>query len=226
MIGILMLETRFPRFPGDIGNPDTFGGDANFRVVRDARVDVIVSDQPLESELLGGFIDAARELEAEGVRVIGTSCGFLSRAQDEIQSALRVPFISSSLLLIPLFRTLYGADAPLGVLTFDATKLGRVHFAGAPMDHVSVHGLDPAGDWYRCISGNLESVDPASAAAESLAVAAKCLQANPDTRALILECTNLSPWKSQMRRRHGVDVYDVVDLLRWVAAARGSRSAD
>ncbi len=35
-VGILMLDTRFPRFPGDIGNAATWPFPVLYRAVRDA----------------------------------------------------------------------------------------------------------------------------------------------------------------------------------------------
>ena len=91
-IGILMLDTRFPRIPGDIGNAKTYPGiPIRYRVVRNARADRIMGQDP-DPSLLQPFIDAAKELEAEGCRAITTSCGFLAKFQKELAaSALYLP---------------------------------------------------------------------------------------------------------------------------------------
>src|SRR5438067_6977945 len=75
-IGILMLDTRFPRIPGDVGNATTFDFPVRFKVVRGASQRRIILEGDLS--LLQPFVDGARELEAEGVRAITTSCGFLA----------------------------------------------------------------------------------------------------------------------------------------------------
>ena len=63
-LGVLMLDTRFPRPPGDIGNPETFqrrGIPVRFRVVAGASPRRIVKEA--DPALLQPFVDAALQLE-------------------------------------------------------------------------------------------------------------------------------------------------------------------
>ena len=64
-VGILMLETQFPRIPGDIGNALTWPFPVQFRVVRGATPDNIVRGAPLEK--VQDFIEAARDLQRPNV---------------------------------------------------------------------------------------------------------------------------------------------------------------
>lgn len=48
------------------------------------------------------IVNAARALERQGVGAIATTCGFFARYPSEVAGSLRVPFWSSSLLLVPL----------------------------------------------------------------------------------------------------------------------------
>ncbi len=101
-VGIIMLDTRFPRVRGDIGNPDTFDFPVRFSVVKGANPDRIV--RRLDPSLIEPFIQAGQTLIQDGAVVITTSCGFLSLFQTQLTSALTVPVFSSSLLQIPLAR--------------------------------------------------------------------------------------------------------------------------
>src|SRR5205807_10461921 len=96
-LGILMLETRFPRPPGDVGNALTWPFPTHYRVVKGAHPSRIMGRDP-DPGLLAPFLDAARELEAHGVRAITTSCGFLAVFQRELASAVSVPVVTSALL--------------------------------------------------------------------------------------------------------------------------------
>lgn len=69
-----MLDTVFPRFPGDIGNKDTFDFPVRYEVVKGALPKRVVWDA--DRELVSPFIQAAQKLEKEGARLITTSCGF------------------------------------------------------------------------------------------------------------------------------------------------------
>src|SRR5699024_4808290 len=98
-IGILMLDTKFPRPVGDMGNATTWPYAVLYKVVKEAYVnrDVLEGDK----ELIPSFINAALELENKGVKAITTNCGFLALFQKAVQEHLTIPFISSNLMQIP-----------------------------------------------------------------------------------------------------------------------------
>ena len=63
-VGILMLETQFPRIPGDIGHAETWPFPVHYRVVRGATPDNVVRGDAMAQ--LAGFVDAGRDLVAMG----------------------------------------------------------------------------------------------------------------------------------------------------------------
>ena len=117
-VGILMLNTRFPRIPGDIGNAATWPFPVHYKVIPAATPDNVVRGNA--SPLLGAFIDAGRELLELGCDGIATNCGFLVPFQTEMSRALGVPVASSSLLQAPLIRMSLPADQTLGILTISS----------------------------------------------------------------------------------------------------------
>src|SRR3954467_1057966 len=98
-LGILMLEARFPRIPGDMGNGTTWPFPVLFRVVRGATPERVVLEGA--RGLLPEFIAAAQELVDLGAEAITTNCGFLSVFQSELAAAVRVPVATSSLMQVP-----------------------------------------------------------------------------------------------------------------------------
>ena len=76
MLGILMLDTHFPRIKGDVGNPDSFSYPVRKLTVRGASPDRVVREA--DPSLLEPFLQAAEQLEREGCAAITTSCGFSS----------------------------------------------------------------------------------------------------------------------------------------------------
>ena len=72
-LGILMLDTRFPRLHGDIGNARTFPFPVRYRTVRGASPSRVVLER--DPALLEPFLAAARELEAEAVVDHGEAAG-------------------------------------------------------------------------------------------------------------------------------------------------------
>src|SRR5690242_21235515 len=72
-LGILMLEARFPRIPGDMGNAETWPFPVLYRVVRGASPERVVLQGA--QGLLPDFIAAAQELVDLGAEAITTNCG-------------------------------------------------------------------------------------------------------------------------------------------------------
>ena len=215
MLGILMLETRFPRPPGDIGHARTFDFAVRRRVVRGATPESVVRGS--DPAALAPFIAAARELLAEGCAAIGTSCGFLARWQRELQAALPVPVWSSALLQLAEQQAL---GRRCGVITVEAASLGAAHFEGVGADPATpVEGITPGSALQRTLLEDLPTLDETDAQAQVLAAARRLRARHPEIDVLVLECTNLPPYAPALRRATGLPVLDVVTLLNARMAA-------
>src|ERR1044071_2045693 len=70
-VGILMLDTRFPRIPGDMGNAASFPFPVRYHRVTGANPDRVVRKGA--EGLLPAFLEGARALEREGVGMITTN---------------------------------------------------------------------------------------------------------------------------------------------------------
>ena len=210
-LGVLMLETRFPRPPGDIGNAQSFAMPVRHRVIQGATAQAVVHDRA--RGLLPAFIEAARELVDEGAAAITTSCGFLALMQSELQASLPVPVWTSGLLWLP-------ALPKPGVITIDVAALGAEHLRGAGADTATpVEGIDKRSALYRTLMQDQPSLDMPAAEAEVLAAAQRLLKRHPEVQNLVLECTNLPPYADALRRATGLPVHDVLTLVhqRWQA---------
>lgn len=211
-LGVIVLDTRFHRPPGDIGAPATFeraGIAARFRSVAGASPRRVVQEQ--DPALLGPFIDAAQALATEGAQLITTSCGFLAAWQRELQAAVKVPVISSSLLQCAAL------PAP-GIVTFDAASLHStlLRRAGVP-DGTPVQGLASGCELQSRIFAN-DTVLDVDLARQDVVDAAVCLvRRRPEVRTLVLECTNMPPYREAVARATGRPVHDLETLLlaRW-----------
>jgi hypothetical protein len=213
-IGILMLDTRFPRLPGDIGNPETFPFPVRYRRIPGATADAVVRRKP--ADLLPAFMAAARELEAEGVTAITTTCGFLARHQRDLASAVRVPVCTSGLMLVPLVHRMLPPQAAVGILTIDASALGDPELAGAgisPDMPVVIAGLEGEPEFARAILEDHATLDVELARQEHVRVAKRLVAGHPQVRALVLECTNMPPYRDAIRSATGLPVFDILHLV-------------
>lgn len=223
-LGLLMLDTRFPRPLGDIGNPASWPVPVLARVVPDLlpRVAVQSAEGLRAAGMLPAMVQAARVLEAAGCAAITTSCGFLVLLQAELQAAVGVPLVASSLLQLPL---LLHEDDRVGVLTIDADKLGREHLlaAGVPpprLPDVIVQGMDPGGEFVGAILGNRDTMDLARAGDEVVAAATALARRAPGLRTLVLECTNMPPYAARIRAATGLRVRSLFDAAELAPALK------
>src|SRR5215472_3255533 len=128
-VGILMLETRFPRIPGDMGNAETWPFPVLYKVVPGASPRRVVCDGA--RGLLDKFLDAADELVRLGADGITTTCGFLSVYEREIAAHVGVPVATSSLMQIPFIEGVLPPGKRVGVLTVSAANLTEDHLRDA-----------------------------------------------------------------------------------------------
>ncbi|MDM0055334.1 aspartate/glutamate racemase family protein [Variovorax fucosicus] len=214
-LGVLMLDTRFPRPPGDIGNPETFrrnGIPVRFHVVRGASPRRIVKEA--DPALLQPFVDAALSLVEEGAAMITTSCGFLAAYQETLAQAVPVPVVTSSLLQCKDF-------ARPGIVTFDAGSLsaGILRAAGVP-EATPLQGVQPGCEFHRRILNNEERMDLVEAGRNVVDAARRLVNLFPSVEDILLECTNMPPYREAIARATGRHVHDIETLLaaRWAAS--------
>ncbi len=218
-LGILMLQTRFPRPPGDIGHPQTFAFPTRRRIVEGASPERVV--RAADAALLAPFIAAAHALVAEGCDALTTSCGFLARWQRELQAALLVPVWSSALLQLAEQQA---QGRCCGVITIEAASLRAAHFEGVGADPATpVEGITPGSALHRTLLQDLPTLDQADAQAQVLAAAQRLLARAPGIDTLVLECTNLPPYAEALRAATGLQVLDVATLLNARMAALAAR---
>lgn len=204
-LGILMLDTRFPRPPGDVGHRASWRMPVLFATVQGASPQRVVREG--DAALLQPFIDAALGLVGQGAVAITTSCGFLVQFQAALQQALPVPVWTSSLLLLPQLRR-------AGVVTVDADALGAAHLAaaGAAPD-TPVEGLAPGCSLQRTLLHNLPTLDRAAAEADVVGAARRLVRRCPDLTSLVLECTNMPPYAEAVRRATGRPVHHLMSMV-------------
>lgn len=224
-VGILVLDTRFPRIAGDVGNATTFGFPVRYRMVEAATPGAIVTAAERARALLPAFVDGARALEREGVRAITTTCGFLTVFQAELAAAVRVPVLTSSLFLVPLVRTMLGGR-PVGVVTAHSGSLSPAHLAAAGIDPawpVPVAGMEDSPAFVEAILRNggdavVPTLEVDRVTDEVVAVCRRLVETSPDVGALVFECTNLPPYAHAVQAALGLPIYSIVHLVELLHA--------
>lgn len=216
VIGILMLDTKFPRIVGDIGNPQTFHFPVLYKIVSDADPKRVV--EIADASLLAPFIAGARELEAAGVKAIFTSCGFLAMFQKELAEALSIPVYTSSLLQIPFIQAVLPTHKKIGIITANAAALKSKHLkaVGAENTSLVIYGLENSKTFRETFLENGTFFHKKIVEEEIAAAAKKMKHEHTDIGAVILECTNLPPYTETVKHIMQVPVFSIVTLANYV----------
>jgi len=101
------------------------------------------------------------------------------------------------------------------VITASADNLTSAHFAavGAPAD-TPVVGMPADGAFAATFLRNGETLDRAAVERETVEAGRALRARHPGLDAIVLECTNLPPYRRSLEAALGVAVYDVIGLLR------------
>ena len=224
-VGILLLESRFPRIPGDGGNAGTWPFPMLYHAV-DAATPERVVRRGAEG-LIDGFCKAARELVAMGADGITTNCGFLVLYQDRLARTCGVPVAASSLLQVPWVERLLPPGQRVGVVTVEASGLTPRHLecAGARPD-TPVEGTEGGAELTRVLLGDELELDMERAREDVIAAARRLVERHCDVGAIVLECTNMPPYAADVSRATGLPVYDFYSFVCWFQAGLRPRSFD
>lgn len=217
-LGILMLEARFPRIPGDMGNGTTWPFPVLYRVVGGASPEKVVLKGA--AGLLPDFIEAARDLVRLGAEAITTNCGFLSLFQRELAAAVGVPVATSSLMQVSWVQATLPPGKRVGVVTVSAGSLTPKHLeaAGVPLD-TPVTGTENGREFFRVlIKAEKDDMDVELARQDVVQAALDLVARHPDVGAIVLECTNMPPYAADVQAATGLPVYDIYSLISWFHA--------
>lgn len=217
-VGILMLDTQFPRIPGDIGNAQTWPFPVQYKVVTAATPDVVVRGDA--APLLDAFLAAGRELVSMGCDGIATNCGFMVPFQDDLAKGLGVPVASSSLLQAPQIQRTLPPGEVVGVMTISAETLKPAHLDAAGISRETpVIGTGAQSHFTTHVLDDRKEIDFQRARQDNISAACRLIEAHPNVGAILLECTNMVPYAADIRRATGRPVFSIYSYLLWFQSA-------
>ena len=210
-IGILILDSIFPRIEGDVGNARTWKYPVLYKKVVGGTPKKVVME--LTAEDICPFIDAAKELESEGVKAITTSCGFLALFQKELSEAVRIPVFTSALLMVPMVKRMIGTKK-VGVLTASKGTLsdGHLRAAGVNKADCVIKGLEDKPNFTHFTVQNWTEVEVEACRRELRQATSEMLESDDSIGAVVLECTNMPPFSRDIQEVSKLPVFDIVSL--------------
>ena len=221
-VGILMLDTKWPRPPGDTGNALTWPFPVLYKVVPGATARVVVHEQ---GKGLGpAFLEAAAELVKDGADGITTTGGFLAIFQKQLAAHVNVPVASSSLMQIPLVQSLLPPGKRVGVLSVQGDRITPEHWdaVGAPHD-TPVMGTEHGTEFTRVMLNDEVELDYAAAERDIVGAGETLLRKHPEVGAIVCENHNMAPYAAALNAKLRVPIYTVYTFVTWFQAGLAPR---
>jgi maleate cis-trans isomerase len=209
-----MLEGKMADVPGCMACEATFPYPVVRKVVRGSRT-------PLSAEeawaMLPLYVEAARELEREGVAAITANCGLIALMQKELAATVNVPVVTSALLMVPDLHRLVGGRR-IGILTFFTHAVGERNYNASGWSGndipIALGGVGDNESWNTFLRTKEVPDDlRVRLTADLLAVVRGMLAEHPDIGAFVSECTMLPACLQAVREEVGVPVYDILTQL-------------
>lgn len=214
-IGVLALESYFPKPPGHIKNPSSLPFTTTYEVISGLTVPELLNNP--SPDMIAPLIAAAQRLEQSGVKAITGSCGFLALFQREIAEAVSVPVLVSALVQAPMIHAM--TARPVGVLTASEAALTPEHLAGvgAADTPMVIQGMQDGPEFSAVILRNdRDDMDLALIEAELLTAGQRLIDRAPEIGAILLECTDLPPYAPALQQALQRPVFDIITLTALV----------
>lgn len=216
-IGILLLNSRVPCLPGDVGNASTFRFPVAYRVVDELLIDrLIVNADPALAEPI---IREARALEQVGVAAITAGCGYMALFQREVAAAVNVPVFLSSWMQVPFMHQILKPGKKVGAVVADSRYLRSEILVNAGIDDsmpLVIRGMEDQPAFWSAIMEEDGTLDSDALEREVVGVARDLVQANPDVGALLLECSSLPPYGAAVQNAVHLPVFDFITMINYV----------
>ena len=217
-IGILILDAAYPCVPGNVGNASTFPFPVRYEKVTGASIDRLLNQQ--DPSLAEPFIQAAKNIQNQGVKAITGACGFMALFQREVTAAVDIPVFLSSLLQIPLIYQM--TRKPTGIITANASSLKQAHFDAVnvtPDIPVIIAGMETQPEFSSAVLEEKGTLDSDKIQDEVVSVAEKLVKDHPDIGAILLECSDLPPYAHAVQAVVRLPVFDFFTMINYIHTA-------
>lgn len=216
ILGIIVVKLDYPKLPGNVANACTFPYPVLYKEVNFEIEQLFAGDPAIKDMVL----DAARYLEAQGVRAIIGACGYFAHFQKDVANAVSVPVFMSSLCQLPLIKAGVRDDKKIAVFAADGTSLNDELLAqvGSDSSRLIVQNVGDMESFAPIRWGQLE-LDNGKLTDDLCALALSLCEKHPEIDAILLECSDLPPYAAAIQKATGLPVFDFITLANWVESA-------
>lgn len=218
-MGVLMLDCRFPRPKGDIGNAASFPYPVCYEIIE--RVEASGLTTTNEQSSVEQMLHHAQALEQRGVRAMLTSCGLLITHQEKLARRLSVPVVSSCLTLLPFVRSIINPEKRIAVIVSALSGGVQQLLAQAEGQNVMPISMESSPEFMRGIMSMRPpyELDPDKLEAETVEICRRALEEYGNIGAILVECTNIAPYSAALRREFRIPVFDIIQVAELLHTA-------
>jgi len=223
-VGIMYLDNVwYPFMPGNVVNAYTYDFPVRLKAVPNLDTPRLHSGDPA---IVDELIAVAKHLvEKEGCRAISSACGFFGHFHAQVADAVDVPVALSSLVQVPWIKSTLKRDQKIGVLSANASAMVPSLLKSCGIDDPGLiipadlrHGPD-----FSAIMEDRGSFDNGNVRREVVEAATRLVKENPEIGAILLECSDMPPYASDVQRAVGMPVFDFTTMIRWLHNATTQR---
>lgn len=222
-IGILHLDVWYPLIPGNVVNAYTYDFPVRMKEIPNAVQSRVHAGDPT---LVDDIIHAGRELEREGVRAICGACGYLGNFQSQVSEALDVPILLSSLVQVPMIKVILKKEQKVGILCADGPSLTPAVLKNCGVDPSSclVKGIGDQPQFSAILNSNIGHFDNTAVRKEVVEGAKSLVKDHPEIGAILLECSDMPPYSSDVQKAVNLPVFDFITMIKWAHSSVAQKS--
>lgn len=223
-IGILLLNTRIPFIPGDVGNGSTYKFPVLYRVVQDLLLNRLLVGDPMLAEPI---VREAKALEQCGVSAITSDCGYMLYFQKQVVECVKVPVFLSSWMQVPFISRTLAPRKTVGAIVADSRHIQREMLRAAGIsdfDRLHIVGMENEPAFSSAILQETGQLDSDAIEREVVSVALNLVREHPDIGAILLECSDLPPYSSAVNQALHLPVFDFITMINYMYSSLSGTS--
>jgi len=217
-IGIIAVDWLAPKMPGNVANATTYSYPVLYKVIKlDNGIEQMFAGDPALEQRI---VEAAKELERDGVRAIIGACGYFAHYQKIVAAAVNVPVFLSSLCQLPIIKIGLKPDQKILVMCADSDSFSQKFLdrVNGNMDDCVIQGVSVL-DSFGGIRWNRLEMDNGKLTEDLAELARQTVEAHPEVGAILLECSDLPPYACAIQQATGLPVFDFITMIDWVEHA-------
>ena len=215
-LGLILLDDDYEAAPGDIDHPDSFNCDVYYKVVPDLTLEICQKGNVID-EVKDRFKESIKWLVKEkNVNGITGDCGFMMNFQGFARKITKIPIFMSSLCQLPAVTCGFAQKEQIIIMTANGKSLEPMR--DLIRDECGVDTQDRRYNIVGCEDvpyfgeavAKGKKVNTTDAQTGIVKKALDALSKYPQSRAFLLECTELPPYSDAIRFHTGLPVYDSI----------------